>query len=203
MRDETAMIYTSWNQTLKFPFKVPDGVLMTNTACPAATSPHPDTVQKFAKLGIDAPQIISSLEKDTLWVDPKIADRVEPETSGMRAALSNAEGGSRIQLAVLNSTQLEPATERDLAQILHDATCSDTTLVMTPKWGTSVSDIYPRFTLERNHEKLHSNLNVDAVENFLSAIDDTATPTTAVSNGLLGIIILSIAITALFAQRSR
>lgn len=176
---------------------------MSNTACSAATSPHPDTVKKFAKLGIDAPQIINGLEKDTLWVDPKIAARVEHETSGMRDALSNAEGGSRIQLAILNNTQLEPATERDLAQILHDATCSDTTLVMTPKWGTSVSDIYPRFILERNHEKLHGDLSAEAVENFLSTIDDTATPTTAVSSGLLGLIILSIAITALFAQRVR
>lgn len=197
------MIYTSWNQTLKFPFKVLNGVLMTNTACSAATSPHPDTVKKFAKLGIDAPQIISGLEKDILWVDPKIAARVESETSGMRAALSNTEGGSRIQLAVLNSTQLEPATERDLAQMLHDATCSDTTLVMTPKWGTSVSDIYPRFTLERNHEKLHGNVSADAVENFLSAVNNTAAPTTAVSSSLLGIIILSIATTARFTQRTR
>ena len=197
------MIYTSWNQTLKFPFKVPDGDLMANTSCSVATSPHPDTVKKFAKLGIDAPQIISGLEEGPLWVDPKLEARVEPEVSEMRAALDDAEGGSRIQLAVVNSTQLEPATERDLAQILHDATCSDTTLVMTPKWGTSVSDLYPRFTLERNHGKLHGDLSADAVENFLSAIENTATPTTAVSNGLLGITILSIAITALFAQRRR
>ena len=176
---------------------------MTNTACPAAASPHPDTVKKFAKLGIDAPQIISGLEKDTLWVDPKLEARVESEVSGMRAALDDAQGGSRIQLAVVNSTQLEPATERDLAQVLHDATCSDTTLVMTPKWGTSVSDLYPRFTLERNHGKLHGDLSAEAVENFLSAVENSATPTTAVSNGLLGIAILSIAITALFAQRRR
>lgn len=197
------MIYTSWNQTFKFPFKLLDGALMTNTACPAAASPHPDTVKKFANLGIDAPQIISGLEEGPLWVDPKLEARVEPEVSGMRAALHDAEGGSRIQLAVVNSIQLEPATERDLAQILHDATCSDTTLVMTPKWGTSVSDLYPRFTLERNHGKLHGDLSADAVENFLSAVENTATPTTAVSNGLLGITILSIAITALFAQRRR
>lgn len=176
---------------------------MTNTACPAAASPHPDTVKKFAKLGIDAPQIISGLEDDPLWVDPKLEARVEPEVSGMRAALDDAEEGSRIQLAVVNSTQLEPATERDLAQVLHDATCSDTTLVMTPKWGTSVSDLYPRFTLERNHGKLHGDLSADAVENFLSAVENAATPTTAVSSGLLGITILSIAITALFAQRRR
>lgn len=176
---------------------------MTNTACPAAASPHPDTVKKFAKLGIDAPRIISGLEEDPLWVDPKLETRVESEISGMRATLDDAEAGSRIQLAVVNSTQLEPATERDLAQVLHDATCSDTTLVMTPKWGTSVSDLYPRFTLERTHGKLHGDLSADAVENFLSAVENTATPTTAVSSGLLGITILSIAITALFAQRRR
>lgn len=176
---------------------------MTNTACSAATSPHPDTVKKFAELGIDTPQIISGLEKDTLWVDPKLEARVEHETSGMRAALSDAEGGSRIQLAIVNSTHLEPAKERDLAQVLHDATCSDMTLVMTPKWGTSVSDIYPRFTLERHHGKLHGDLSADAVENFLSAVENTTTPTTAVSSGLLGIAILSIATTALFAQRRR
>lgn len=173
---------------------------MTNAAC-TVQPPHPETVTKLSSKGVDAREILSGLKQGTIWVDPSLKHRVDPQVPGMQRAIENAAHGSRIQLAVVDSVRLKPAEERDLAQLLQDATCSDTTIVMTPKWGTSVSETYPRFALETNHKKLHGDLTAEAVSSFLTSAEEADPPVAGISNTLLGVALLAAVIVGFFAHR--